>query len=187
MPPRTFLLSSALLLACGLSAAARASQATSAPAGKTLTLQQCPPAVQQTLTRESRDGTILDIEMLETNAGPVYVAGARVGGREYDLQVRGSGLLVMKGLSILDEGQVAAGDLPAPVRATFEREAQGGTIAAPITAHNPQLVAAGQGPNRVFTGAVTIEGCRYQVEVREDGLLLGKELTATPQGPGAKP
>lgn len=180
-PP--FAWSSALLLAIGVPSAVRAAEPPAAPAGQTVTLQQCPPAVQQTLGRESRDGSIIEIEMVQTAGGPVYFAGLKVGGREYDVEIRGSGALVMKGLSIIEEGPVKAGELPAPVRATLEREAQGGTIAAVFTKHDPQLAAGAGVSQRLFIGTVTVDGLVYQVEVREDGVLLVKALAAPPGRP----
>lgn len=175
--------SSLVLLALGLVPAVQAAEPAAVPAGKTVTLQQCPPAVQQTLVRESRDGSIIEIEMLDAPGGPVYFAGLKVGDREYDVEVRGTGALVMKGLSIIEEGQVKAAELPAPVRATLEREAQGGTMAPVFTRHDPQLAAGGGVSQRLFIGTVTVGGLVYQVEVREDGLLLVKALAAPPGRP----
>lgn len=183
-----FALSAACLLSSTLSIVAVAADApaAAAPGSAVVALAQCPPPVQQTLTRESKGGELVQIEAVTTPGGPVYLAIAKLGGREYDLEVRGTGTLVMKGLSIVEEGPVTPAALPAPVRATLEREAQGGTIGPTVTKHDPQLAAGGPGGQRLYMGSVTIDGSSYQVEIRDDGVLLAKQLVMT-AAPGQKP
>jgi hypothetical protein len=70
-----------------------------------------------------------------------------------------------------EEGiEVKRSDVPAAVMATIEREAAGGTIG--------DIEREIEDGATVYTAEVTLNGEEWEIEVAEDGKLLGKELEA---------
>jgi len=66
--------------------------------------------------------------------------------------------------------EVSRAEVPAAVMATLEREAAGGTIG--------EIEKEMEGGRIVYTAEVIINGEEWEIEVAEDGRLLGKELEA---------
>ena len=100
-----------LMLACGCqsanSHAAKEAEEAEGPEVK-MKLDQVPPAVRDTLTREAAGATIGDVDKEQKHDKNVYETDVMLGGKNYELKVAEDGTLVSKKLD--DEAGEKKGD-----------------------------------------------------------------------------
>jgi uncharacterized protein YacL (UPF0231 family) len=136
-------------------------------------LSECPKVVQKTLKRESSDGKIKDVNVIEDEAATLYAASITLGGREYQVMVAQDGTLVQK---VLDDEQdhteqeldLDLEDCPPVVQKTLVREADGYEIDLVV-----ERVTNGE---TMFMADIRHDGRDYLVIVADDGTLISKTL-----------
>ena len=91
-------------------------------AEKKINMNDLPPAVRKTVEDLGKTSTIVGLAE-EVEAGvTVYEAETKVNGKRRDVTIDASGKIVAS------EGEVALDSIPAPARASIEKEAAGGKI-----------------------------------------------------------
>jgi len=149
---------------------------------KKVSLDQVPGAVQATLL--SQGGTIAEIEIETENGRTIYEADVTVGGQKIELKVAADGSRIAKeaddedndeegdeegqGKEDEDETPLSIDQVPAPVKATLLREAQGGTI--------KEIQMEDEDGQTVYGAEVVINGQEFDLKIAPDtGKLLRKE------------
>ncbi len=138
------------------------------PAGDAESLQvQVPARVAATIRAEVLNARVLELNREQNDDGVLYHAVVAGDAAEYDLIIRGDGLLLEKGLSHRDEEaetpQRSLDNVPENVRATIRRETGAGTLQV-VREQPAQYVA------EVLQGKE-----QYRIVVAADGRLLVKE------------
>lgn len=72
--------------------------AASGCASREIGIGDLPPAVRDTLERETTGGRILDIERIAKKGKVTYTADAEIGGKDYDITIDEDGKLISKEL-----------------------------------------------------------------------------------------
>ena len=146
-----------------------------------VTLDQVPAAVKETLLKEVKDGKITEIERETEGEVVTYEADAVIGGKKCEITVAADGKLISNRPADDeddDDGDdddedddgvtVTLDQVPAAVKATIEKAAQGGKIT--------EIEREGEGDKAVYEADVTIEGKEYEIQVAADGKLISKKL-----------
>ena len=136
-------------------------------------LSECPKAVQKTLRRESAEGKIKDVIVINDDAATLYTAAVTLGGRDYQVMVAEDGTLVQKVLDDDEDHTEEELDLdleecPPVVQKTLVREADGYEIDLVV-----ERVTNGE---TVFMADIRHDGLDYLVIVADDGTLISKTL-----------
>lgn len=164
-----------------------------------VTLEQVPAPVKATFEQESKGGKIKEIVKETEDGRTTYEAEIVIGGKETDVKVGEDGKVLERESS--DEEKVEKGkkddkdddekdekdeqsvkltleQVPAPVRATMQRESEGARIVA---------VEKETEDGKVQYAADLLKGKdKSEIKVAEDGKFLGRELIITlKQAPAA--
>ena len=152
-----------------------------------VTLDQVPAAVKETLLKEVKDGKITEIERETEGEVVTYEADAVIGGKKCEITVAADGKLISNKPAD-DENEKEGGDddeddddgdddddavavtldqVPAAVKATLEKAAQGGKIT--------EIEREGEGDKAVYEAEVIIEGKEFEIKVAADGKLISKK------------
>ncbi len=130
-------------------------------------LADCPPAARKTLENEAQSSPIATVRREQEGDESVYWADLTIQGKMYAIGVLGDGTLVEMNLAV-DEAELTLDRCPAPVQATFHREAMGEKISAV-----GKDIKYG---TTVFETVVHHRGHAYELVVAEDGTLVEKVL-----------
>jgi uncharacterized membrane protein YkoI len=137
-----------------------------------VTLDQLPAAVKETLLKEVKDGKITEIERETKGEVVTYEADAVIGGKKREITVAADGKLISNkpddDHDDDDDVTVTLDQVPAAVKATIEKAAQGGKIT--------EIEREGEGDKAVYEAEVVIEGKEYEIKVAADGKLISKKL-----------
>ncbi len=155
-----------------------------------ISLADCPKAVQKTLKRESRRGTIEEVEREVEDGKTIYEAEVILAEKEYEVEVAEDGTLLSKILADEEsenentdddehtdddddseeevEVEIQLSDCPKGVQRTFKRESRGGKL--------EDLTKETEGKRTVYEAEVEIDGIDYEIEVLDDGTLLKKAI-----------
>jgi uncharacterized membrane protein YkoI len=149
-----------------------------AEAEKKTALDQVPEAVKATLL--SQGGTIEEIEVETENGRTIYEADVTVGGQKMEMKVAADGSLIGQEADDdegdnenqekedEDETPLSIDQVPAPVKATLLREAQGGTI--------KEIEREDEDGQIVYGAEIVINGQEFDLKIAPDtGNLISKE------------
>jgi len=150
-----------------------------------VTLDKVPAAVKETLLKEVKDGKITEIERETKGEVVTYEADAVVDGKKREIKVAADGKLLSNKLDDEDEKEgddeddddddddddgvaVTLDKVPAAVKATLEKAAEGGKIG--------KIECEKKGDTTVYEAEVVIEGKEFEVKVAADGKLISKKV-----------
>ncbi len=137
-------------------------------ASQKIAFSDCPIAVQETMTAESKGAKIAIVE--EDNQGEEawYTADVTIKNRAYSITVAEDGTLVQKKLGNEKEQQIKFADCPVSVQKTFLEESDGAKVdSVEKDIRNGQVS---------YTASVEIGDNLYWITVSNDGTLLDKSL-----------
>lgn len=145
-----------------------------------VTLDKVPAAVKETLLKEVKDGKITEIERETKGDVVTYEADAIIDGKKREITVAADGKLISNKPDDDgekegdddddddDEGETVTLDkVPAAVKETIEKEAQGGKI--------KKVEREVKGEKTVYEAEVIIEGKEFEIKVAADGKLISKK------------
>ncbi len=136
---------------------------------KEIPIERCPGAVQATFRGEAYGVKIESVGLDMKYGVTVYEAVVHNKDRAYEIVVAEDGTLVEKVL-VIDDEEVELSACPAPVKATLEEHAKGGTI---------RDITRASGIGRpTYEAEIEIKGKVYAIEVAESGLLISISLEA---------
>jgi hypothetical protein len=139
-----------------------------APAdGQELKPSDCPAPVRKTFEAEARGARIESVHKEKEDDQTIYWAAVKIAGRAYAIGVLEDGTLAEMNLAV-DESRLPLEQCPAPVQATFRREAFG-----------EKLEGIGKDVKygvTIYETAVQHRGRSYEIVVAEDGTLVEKAL-----------
>ena len=131
----------------------------------------CPVAIQNTIQQESVGAKLNEVSKVTKDDTSVYKADVTIEARDYTILVAEDGTLLAKMLDDDDEEttiEVKFSDCPAAVQKTLKRESRGAEIetVSEVTKNEKTEYVAG----------AKIAGKKYEIVVREDGVLISKML-----------
>ena len=130
-----------------------------------------PLAVQATIKQEQGDGKVHDFQRVNENDGTTYVVGLTIEGKKYKLALDAAGRVMSKELDEdKDEKPITVESLPAAIKKTLSREANG----APIL--EVQIHA------KTYTAEIKVGKRKYEIEIDEQGKLVRKRYTGDDDG-----
>lgn len=130
-----------------------------------------PAAVQNSLTREAHGVAIETVSVEKEDGVTEYEAVVTIDGKQWEIEVDETGLLLEKSLvelEQLDEHEVELKDLPPAVRRTLEAESVGAKI--------EEIEFESINGIKIFEAEISADQHQWEVTIREDGQLLKKEL-----------
>jgi len=127
-----------------------------------LTLDQVPAAVKATILKEAAGAKIGEIEKEIENGTLTYEATFVRDGKTVEIEVAPTGKL------LCTEVELALGDVPAAVKATILKEANGAKI--------EEVEMATEGGKTFYEAEFEVGGKEVEIKVAPDGKLLGREI-----------
>lgn len=145
-----------------------------------------PQPVQDTLAKEAPGVKIESVDKESSKTGKItYEADAKMDGKNWEIDVAPDGKLISKQVDNEEDEKADSGDkkeadedkkeqtitadqLPAPVKATLDKETAGGTV--------EKLEKETKEDKTVYEAKATLDGKEWKFKIRADGQLLKKEL-----------
>jgi len=144
---KTFIAATILLAACAATVALAAE--------KKVKMEDLPPAVQQAIKDNTKDATLVGIDMDVENGKTEYEAETKVNGHGKAITFDETGKLT--GV----EEEVAIDSIPAPAKAYIEKQAAGGTI--------KKVEKVTEGGKTFYEASIRKDGKKSEAQVLPDG------------------
>jgi uncharacterized membrane protein YkoI len=152
-------------------------------------IDDVPQPVRDTLAKEAPNVKIDTVDKESSKTGKItYEADAKMDGKNWEIDVDPDGKLISKKIDNEDnekadadekkgkdedddnkkEETITADQLPAPVKATLDKETAGGNV--------EKLEKETKDDKTVYEAKATLDGKEWKFKIRADGQLLKKEL-----------
>lgn len=191
MEKRWFLIGALSVVVLGASArfnVARAEDEDETGGEVKMKIEDVPQPVRDTLAKEAPNVKIDTVDKETSKSGKIiYEADAKMDGKNWEINVDPDGKLISKKIDNEEdekadadeknekdedkdkqEETITADQLPAPVKATLDKETTGGTV--------EKLEKETKGDKTVYEAKASVDGKEWKFKIRADGQLLKKEL-----------